>query len=122
MDEKLEDFEKRVTNNGNVSDFLTRKISDFEDKIASADAASDRNSSSASINNQTRIEELATQLETLRLEVSQLKLNRPSSKMELNSKELNDWFENKFHAFLGAPVARKVINDQIDTKMHTHKV
>ena len=122
LEEKLEDFEKRVTKNGNTSANLAKKISEVENKIATADSSVNSNNSNLSSNNLTRIEELATQLEEIKLDLAQMKLNQVNPKFDLKNKEINDWFDNKFHAYLEAPKARKNIGDLMETKIHTHKV
>ena len=118
----MEDFERRVSKNGSVSEDLTKKISAVETRLASADASLDDNSSNLASSNLVKIEQLSTQLEELKLDLAQLKLNKGQAQTNCNSTEMNKWFETKFHAFLEAPKARLNINDMIDTKVHTHKV
>ena len=122
LEERLADFEKRVTQAGNQSEKINKKVSEVENKLASANSSVDNNVSNASVSNLTRIEELSTQLEEVKLELAQLKLNQTSPKLDLKGKEINDWFNAKFHAYLEAPRARKNINDCVDTKVHTHQV
>ena len=74
--------------------------------------------------NFTKLENLAKELENVKLELAQIKdrSTSSSSKINLKSDELAKWFDVKFHAHLEAPKARKVINDLADTKLHAHKV
>ena len=120
LEEKLEDFEKRVTKNGNTSANLSKKISNVENKLKSTDTSLNDSSSKLAQDNKVKMETLETQLESVKLELAQLKLDRSASKTESNSDK--SWFDNKFHAFLEAPKARKIVHDWIDTKLHTHKV
>ena len=122
IDEKLADFEKRVTKNGNCSNDLSKKISEVENKIASANSSLNNDSPPGGNGNALRLEAMARDLEQVKLEVAQLKLAKMSVKMDFKSDELNDWFCTKFHAFLEAPRGRKMINDTVETKICTHKV
>ena len=122
MDERLADFEKRVTKNGNCSNDLSKKISEVESKIASANSSLNNDSSPSNNGNVLRLEAMAREIEQVKLDVAQLKLAKVSAKIDLKSDELNNWFCNKFHAFLEAPRGRKIINDMVETKICTHKV
>ena len=118
----MEDFEKRVTLNGNASANLQKKISVVETKLASADSSLDDGANRLSQSNLVRTETLTTELENLKLEVAQLKLSSTTPKIDFSSTELSKWFEAKFHAYLEAPKARKIVNDWVETKVHTHQV
>lgn len=122
LEEKLEDFEKRVSRNGSAAVALTKKISSVENQINSADSSINEGSSKLAQGNKLKIEAMETRLEELKLEVAKLKMNRASSSNDVKGSDSNGWFDAKFHAFLEAPKARKVVQDWIETKLHTHKV